>query len=168
MAAGTFARIAVAVDGSPNSAAALDAACELAQKFGSAITVLTVAPLGAYLVGPEPYLPTEVIRAEVDQYREILKREVERVQQKGIRAVTGVCLEGHVTDEIVAFLERNPADLLVMGSRGLSLSKRLLVGSTSDAVLHHAGCTVMIVRVPETGATRPEPRARSGPRPRRA
>jgi nucleotide-binding universal stress UspA family protein len=168
MPATPFGRIAVAIDGSSMATAALDLACDLAKRYGSSVTILAVAPLAAYSISPEAFLPNEVIEGELGQYRDILAKAVERAQGTGLSAVTGVCLEGHVTDEIVAFLEKNPADLLVMGSRGLSPTKRLLLGSTSDAVLHHVHCTVLIVRTPEATATPPPKPARSDPRSRPA
>jgi nucleotide-binding universal stress UspA family protein len=157
-----FRRIAVAIDGSRMAEAALETAIDLGKRYGASLTVVTVAPLGVYASSPEAYVPPEVIESEVQHYREILSVAVEKVQAAGLTSVNGVCLEGHVTDEIVAFLEKHPADLLVMGSRGLSTTRRLLLGSTSDAVLHHATCPVLIVR---TGAEAVTPPPAPGPEP---
>jgi nucleotide-binding universal stress UspA family protein len=51
---------------------------------------------------------------------------------------------------IVEEAERWGADLIVMGSRGLGAWNRLLLGSVSSAVVHHAKCSVEIVRKPQT------------------
>jgi nucleotide-binding universal stress UspA family protein len=143
-----FGRIALAVDGSPYAERALAVGLDLARKYGSQLTILTVAPLTAYVVSTEPWVPTEVLEGEIRHYKEILSRAVDRAKQEGVGQVTGVALEGHIAEEIVAYLEKNPADLLIMGSRGLSATKRLLLGSTSDEVLHHVTCPVLIVRMP--------------------
>ncbi|MCI4361140.1 MAG: universal stress protein, partial [Thermoplasmata archaeon] len=74
---------------------------------------------------------------------------------EGLSSVTGVCLEGVIVDEIIGHLEQSPADLLVIGSRGLSTAKRLLLGSVSDAIVHHATCPVLIVRAEPTPAKTP-------------
>jgi len=37
-------------------------------------------------------------------------------------------------------------DLIVMGSRGLGRFQRLLLGSVSEGVLHHAHCSILVVR----------------------
>jgi nucleotide-binding universal stress UspA family protein len=145
-------RIAVAVDGSAFADHALDFGMDLAQRYGSALTILTVAPLTAYVVSTEPWVPTEVLEGEVRHYRQILDQAVQRARSAGLTRVAGVCLEGHIAEELVAYLEKNPTDLLIMGSRGLSTTKRLLLGSTSDEVMHHVTCPVLIVRASTPGS----------------
>jgi len=71
---------------------------------------------------------------------------VKRAEDAGLPQVTGVLLEGVVVDEIIAHIELHPTSLLVIGSRGLSTAKRLLLGSVSDAVLHHLKVPVLVVR----------------------
>jgi nucleotide-binding universal stress UspA family protein len=147
MAGVTFARIAVAVDGSPHAQRALEVATDLAKRYGSELRILAVAPLTAYVATTEPWIPTEVLEGEVKHYRALVEKSVESAKAAGQSTVNGVCLEGHISEELVAYLEKNPVDLLVMGSRGLSRSRRLLLGSTSDEVLHHVRCPVLIVRM---------------------
>jgi nucleotide-binding universal stress UspA family protein len=150
MAPVRMAKIAVAVDGSAHAKQALEVAVDLAKKYSSELTVIAVAPLTAYVATSEPWIPTEVLEGEVKHYRTILEESVASAKASGLASVTGVCLEGHITEELVAFVEKNPVDLLVMGSRGLSTTKRLLLGSTSDEVLHHVRCPVLIARTPPT------------------
>lgn len=156
-----IARITVALDGSPYADHALNFAIDLAKRYAAALTIIAVAPMvPLYLSSTEPWAPTEMPEGEVKFYRGLVDSGVARAQAEGLAGVTGVCLEGHVVDEIVAHLESHPADLLVLGSRGLSAAKRLLLGSISDAVSHHVGCPVLIVRglppgVPPPGAMQP-------------
>ncbi|HEX2728464.1 MAG TPA: universal stress protein, partial [Rubrobacteraceae bacterium] len=49
-------------------------------------------------------------------------------------------------DAILDLCEEISPDLLVMGSRGLGTLRRVLVGSVSEGVVHHAPCTVLVVR----------------------
>jgi nucleotide-binding universal stress UspA family protein len=49
-------------------------------------------------------------------------------------------------EKILETAEREKVDWIVMGSRGLSRFKRLLLSSVSDGVLHHALCLVLFVR----------------------
>ncbi len=60
-----------------------------------------------------------------------------------------IVAEGHAAKAILDVAEGQHIDLIVMGARGLGPLGRLLIGSTSDKVLHHAGCSVLIVRQPE-------------------
>ncbi len=155
-------RITVALDGSPYADHALNFAIDLAKRYSSALTILTVAPMvPLYLSSTEPWAPTEMPEGELKFYRELVNSGIARAQSAGLSGATGVCLEGHVVDEIVSYIEGHPADLLIIGSRGLSTAKRLLLGSISDAVVHHVGCPVLIVRgldpgvQPPVGATMP-------------
>ena len=158
-------RIAVALDGSPYADHALSYAIDLAKRYSATLTVLAVAPMvPLYLSSTEPWAPTEMPEGEIRFYRGLVDAGVARAQAEGVSTVAGVCLEGHVVDEIVAHLETHPVDLLVLGSRGLSTAKRLLLGSISDAVSHHVGCPVLIVRglppgVPPPGSTSTPPSA---------
>ena len=144
-----FARITVAIDGSKMGQLALDLAIDLARRYESDLSIVAVAPLQPVFVSSaEPWVPTEVPEAETNFYRGIVDKAVKEAETAGVASATGVCLEGVVVDEIIAQVEKNPTDLLVLGSRGLSTAKRLLLGSVSDAVSHHVQCPVLIARAP--------------------
>ncbi len=51
-----------------------------------------------------------------------------------------------VTGSIVEYAERENMDLIVIGTRGRSAFKRLLLGSIASGVVTHAHCPVMVVR----------------------
>jgi nucleotide-binding universal stress UspA family protein len=162
MAPIVIGRITVALDGSPYADHALTYAIDLSRRYSASLTILAVAPMvPLYLSSTEPWAPTEMPEGEVKFYRGLVDSGAARARAEGISQVTGVCLEGHVVDEIVTYLEAHPSDLLVLGSRGLSAAKRLLLGSISDAVSHHVGCPVLIVRglppgvMPPPGLTTP-------------
>ena len=58
-------------------------------------------------------------------------------------------VSGSPGQAIVEKAERWGADLILMGSRGLGAWNRLLLGSVSTVVVHHAKCSVEIVRMPQ-------------------
>jgi universal stress protein A len=58
-------------------------------------------------------------------------------------------LDGHVSSEIIRFLEENQIDLAVLGSYGASGMGLVLFGSVANRVAHKAPCSVMIVRSKE-------------------
>lgn len=55
-------------------------------------------------------------------------------------------LEGYPADTIVETATKGNYDMIVIGSRGLSAVGRFLVGSVSDRIVHHATCSVTVVR----------------------
>lgn len=139
-------RIVVAIDGSENADRALALAADLAARYGASLTLLTVIPptvVPAY-GGPVFEPPSPESMAAV--YDDLLARAKAKVANPRIAKVETVRREGIVVEEIVAFLEKELPDLLVMGSRGLSAGRRLFLGSVSDALVHHAPCPVLVVR----------------------
>jgi nucleotide-binding universal stress UspA family protein len=146
-----FARITVAIDGSKMGQLALDLAIDLARRYESDLAVIAVAPLEPVFVSSsEPWIPSEVPEAETNYYKRTVDKALQQANTSGVRSVRGDALEGIVVDEIIGYVERNPTDLLVLGSRGFSGAKRLLLGSVSDAVSHHVNCPVLIARSPPT------------------
>jgi len=53
---------------------------------------------------------------------------------------------------IVAMATKQKADLIVMGTRGLSTLRRTVLGSVSDYCLHHSPCAIAVVPTPEESA----------------
>ncbi|HTT34434.1 MAG TPA: universal stress protein [Thermoplasmata archaeon] len=150
MTAPSVERVTVAIDGSPYADRALDFAVDVARRYGAHLTIVSVAPLTAvYLSTTEPWAPAQVPASEIQEYRTLVERAVGRAKEGGLTTVDGVCLEGVIVDELLGFLDAHRPDLLIMGSRGLSTAKRLLLGSVSDAVVHHVKCPVLLIRIPD-------------------
>src|SRR5487761_743815 len=141
-----FGRIAIATDGSPIATHAVDIAIDLAQRYGAKLTILSVSPLEPMYVAPsEGWVTPTAPPSDVPFYHKAVEQEPVRAKAAGVAAVEGVCLEGVVVDEIVAWVEKSPPDLFVIGSRGLSRGKRILLGSVSSAVLQQLKCPVLVV-----------------------
>jgi nucleotide-binding universal stress UspA family protein len=125
----------------------MDYAIDLAKHYTSELVVVAVAPIiPVYINSTEPFVPAGVPPSQVEQYRGITEAAVKKAEKHGLKAVTGVTYEGVVVDEILTHLEKHPADLCVIGSRGLSTAKRILLGSVSTGVVTHAPCPVLVVR----------------------
>ncbi|MGP8158667.1 MAG: universal stress protein [Thermoplasmata archaeon] len=147
MSSPRFVHILVAIDGSPHAQDALAAAIDLASRYAAELTILTIAPIvPVYLPSTSPYLSTPVSESQVTQYQALVEVAVKQAQEAGLTAVTGVCREGVVVDEVLSFLDTHSTDLVVVGSRGLSATKRLLIGSISSTLVAHAPCPVLVVR----------------------
>jgi nucleotide-binding universal stress UspA family protein len=147
MSESLYRRILVVTDGSEHAGKALEAAIDLAKHYGAELTVLAIAPLvPVFPTANEPFVPAAVPETAMPRFRDIVDAAITQAQSAGLDAVTGVCGEGVVVEEILAHLRRHPADLLVVGSRGLSTAKRLLLGSVSTGLVTHAPCPVLVVR----------------------
>jgi nucleotide-binding universal stress UspA family protein len=87
------------------------------------------------------------IRAQLEQEaREVLAEQVERIKGDGANAAEAHLREGSAADEILDLAEEIDADLIAIGSRGLGPVKRLVLGSDSEAVVHHATRPVLVLR----------------------
>src|SRR3954447_10678307 len=65
--------------------------------------------------------------------------------EQGVEAKTYL-VEGDPAEELVKHAQDLGADLLVVGSRGLSRVERITMGSVSHKLFHHAPCSVMVVK----------------------
>lgn len=139
-------RIAVAIDGSENADRALDLAADLAARYGATLVLISVVPPSVVPSFGGPVLEPPSPEAMEEVFDQLLASRRARVQHPRIREIVTVRREGTVVDELVGYLEEQPADLLVMGSRGLSAGRRLFLGSVSDALVHHAPCPVLVTR----------------------
>lgn len=128
---------------------ALDYATQLAQKFGAELHLLHVLTDPMSLVqGPADYsLPDGFFEDLIKQAEGAL---AERPRSGGsglkVRRVTAV---GSAAGEIVRYAGENKADLIVMGTHGLTGLAHLLIGSVAERVARTAPCPVMTV--PEPG-----------------
>jgi len=136
-----FKRILVAVDGSDYSRRAIPAAIEVAKKFGSEVFVVHVHE---HDLGRAAAYPVE----SDDQADEIVAEAIATIRGAGVSAEgeVRVAFMGKVADEIVEAAANRGANLIVMGSRGLSDVAGLLLGSVTHKVLHLAHVAVLIDR----------------------
>ncbi len=141
--------IIVGVDGSEHSLAALDWALNEADLRKTPLTVITVSPVVSGIYGPG-YAPADYYPAEEESRAQAEKATQELVNQAvGRRAaapampVTVRALSGLAADELIN--ASGDADLLVVGARGAGGFTRLVMGSVSTQVTHHALCPVVVV-----------------------
>ena len=138
-----FERILITNDGSVGAARALSTAIGLAKQTGSELHMICVEEL--------PRFPTsvdEVIEEQIDQehrYKDIIRGAAAQAQAEGITLKSHV-LPGHAVPTICEFVDRERVDLLVVGYMGHSALYNRLIGSTTDRLVEHAACTVMVVK----------------------
>ena len=133
-----------AYDGRRPSEHALHAAIEVARQFRSALTIATVTTgstsdpeiLGVVLVG-ENERPLGAL----------LEEGRTRALARGVPSVEVAYLHGDdPADALLGYLVHHPHDLLVVGTRGLRRTQRLLLGSVSSRLTDRAPCPVLVVR----------------------
>lgn len=140
-------RIVVGVDGSPAAEAALEHAIVEAEAWGAELTAVAGVPMGSGS-GLLAWLPAA---QDHEQVLRDVAEGLDVVVDRALEGHPGLQVRRHVLDGTGAALltEFSTAvDLVVVGSRGRGGFAGLLLGSTSQAVLHHAVCPVMVVRVP--------------------
>ena len=133
--------VVVGVDGSDGSMAALEAAVAEAKARNAQLRIVVAwhIPLAVYTDGLPP--PEEITTDMQDAAQEIAK-QAEAAVPAGVDFETRL-VEGQPADALIE--ESEGAEVLVVGSRGLGGFARLVLGSVSQHVSHHAKCPVVIV-----------------------
>ena len=143
--------ILVPVDGSANSAKALRLAVDIAEKYIAKLTVLYVA---SYEIDAElqhfaalEYNPEDdsSVRTASEQIgKSTIKRMIDKLETS--IAVKSIVLFGNPATMIVEYVKNNDFDMVVMGNRGLSKIKGLLMGSVSRKVSNSIDCTFVSIK----------------------
>ncbi len=141
----------------------LELLSKLAWPEGTACSALTV--ISSVFAGRLPaWLEEQARSPDVDEMVRHWVREHDEEVQKNL-AEMGQCLkdfpgkfsqarplvaEGEAVEHILAETGRQHADLVVLGARQARSTAATIFGSTAEAVLNHAGCSVLVVPHPET------------------
>ncbi|MDO8737302.1 MAG: universal stress protein [Thermoleophilia bacterium] len=137
-----YEKILVATDGSETAAAAVEHAADLAKLAGSKeVVVIHVCPACT------PELDPDSKNREIAT--NIVNEAGEAVASEGIQVRTVLEMDyphEEVGEALLEIIKNEKADLLVLGSRGLSEFKGILVGSVSHKVLQHAECPVLVIK----------------------
>jgi nucleotide-binding universal stress UspA family protein len=154
-----FKKILVPLDGSEHSLKALEMAAQIAERFSGAITLIHAYSLSVQpVMMPEPSTlssPTipiltgaelsRLAEATLAVGRRILDDGEEKLKPEKVQ-VEKVLVEGHAVREIVRAATEGNYDLIVIGARGISHIKEILLGSVTDGVIHHARCPVLVIK----------------------
>jgi nucleotide-binding universal stress UspA family protein len=133
--------IVVGYDGSPQAKKALEKARRIAEKFGSKIYVVHVIDT-AVLSLSDMFSSPAVLAS--------LKEKAEQLVKEALAALgpyaEGKVVEGDPAHEIVKFAREVNASLIILGARGLSTIRRILMGSVSSRVVQESPIDVLIVK----------------------
>lgn len=140
-----FKSILVPIDGSSAADNALKYAITVAQAFSAKLTIVYIVDLNVHMSAFEQVSGGGYIPEEIKQKGYSVLRAAEREVPNGLTA--DIRLEiGSPARRILDIADDDGIDLIVMGSRGLSKAKQILLGSVSHNVLVRAACPVMIIR----------------------
>jgi nucleotide-binding universal stress UspA family protein len=148
-----FDKIMVAIDGSEESMHAANRAIGVAKRYDAKLVVLAVLPQELrydYEIDPEiPMTPVkgvvELSRMEIEAkwFRAIKKN----ASASNVRIETEIIMEKKsVVSDIIEYSKKRSINLIVIGTKGKTGLRRLLLGSVSQGVLAYADCPVLLVR----------------------
>jgi nucleotide-binding universal stress UspA family protein len=137
--------IVVGTDGSDTASHALREAADLARSTGAKLHIVSA------------YVPASGVKAEGALAREgwmvgpevqvdaVLTEAMGSLHAEGIEAESHA-RKGDAADALLQVAAEHEADLIVVGNKGMTGTKRFLLGSVPNKISHHAPCSVLIVR----------------------
>ena len=153
-------KILLAIGDSPDSERVFVAGLTLAEKFGAEMLLLHVinpaTPTGfSPLVGGMFQIVNDVVLEQyAKEWKEYEQTGIDRLQtyaeqtkKRGIQVEFSQNL-GNSGSMICEVAKRWSADTIVMGRNQKSMLSEVFLGSTSNYVMHHAPCSVMVIQLP--------------------
>jgi nucleotide-binding universal stress UspA family protein len=141
--------ILAATDLSANSLVATQYACNLAKLTQSTIILLHVFELPAFASKPDIYFSSRDVTFEFDAAQSAALDRLHTIRDEIVNPQVS-CVSnmriGIPYEEIVDEAEKRRADLIVVGTQGMSGVAKFLMGSTAERVCRHAACSVVVVR----------------------
>lgn len=141
--------ILVPTDFSDDARSALDTAVDWAAEFGATIHIVHAyfvdvpAVYGGY--GGDFLLPADILEPVREAAENSVAELVAEAGQRGV-SVEGRAMLGDASSSILAEAERLNSDLIVMGTRGLTGLKHVILGSTAERVVRKSPCFVLTVK----------------------
>jgi nucleotide-binding universal stress UspA family protein len=143
-----FRTIIVGTDGSDTAQEAVRQAVGLARLTGADLHVTTAygaSTAALALAGAAGYATEPMSMQQQRTVAEgLLDRSLTGVDTDGV-AVTAHARQGDAADVLIDLAGELGADLVVVGSRGMTGARRFFLGSVPNRVAHHADCAVHIV-----------------------
>jgi nucleotide-binding universal stress UspA family protein len=146
-----YAQIVVGTDGSETAALAVQHAANLAESTGATLHIvhayrqvlLSEAGMSAMSGGPTIDV-VGVNEGIAENATEVCAKAASSAERSGVK-VESHTTSGDPCDALIAVAQDVDADLIVVGSRGMTGVKRFVLGSVPNKIAHHAPCSVLIV-----------------------
>ena len=151
-----FHKVVACVDFSENSMKAARQAIHIAQQDGALLEFLHIhRPVGGQLAGVPSYFSATIADIPINYDSEIAEaqeKHLEKFARELVDEIGGgdftVSVELHhdIRTGIVEYLNRTGADLVVVGTRGRTGIKELLLGTTAEKIIQHATCSTLAIK----------------------
>jgi nucleotide-binding universal stress UspA family protein len=139
-----FSKVLVAVDGSEYSMNAAEYAISITKAYGSQLIALHVITSDVSTIASTFSPQMEEIKKNAQEFFDKIRHKGEANWDIPLR--TELISSSSVVGGIIDFAEKENIDLIVVGTRGRSGLKRLLLGSVASGIVNYAHCPVMIVK----------------------
>lgn len=144
-------RILIATDGSKFSKAAIDQYCSTFAKPDDEVRIISVVEPMTHVVGApfgvvDDYYNTYIKDARSEAADHVEEAKAAIAERCGIGNIATELIVGPPARSIIEDATEWKADLILMGSHGRGFWKRVYLGSVSSSVVHHAPCSVLVVR----------------------
>jgi maltose/moltooligosaccharide transporter len=141
-----YDRVVVGSDGTPTSLYAVDRAAEVAQAAQAKLVVVAAYREGDPSTAPSPAEGMHRDLYGVETARKALEKSVTGLTRQRARYIEQRLVAGDPGHALLDAVGSNPANLIVVGNRGLGASEGQLLGSVPSTVVKNAVCDVLIVQ----------------------
>ena len=143
-------KILVPLDGSKNSLRGLDLAITLASPFNAVITGLFCNQFKSYsefneIIPINKAIFDSVNKKNYAEIKGIMESASKKTEKQGVVFESKI-IDGKIGPSILKFAEKNKFEIIIMGSRGMSATKGILLGSVSNYLLHTSQTPILIVK----------------------
>ena len=146
-----FSKILVAVDGSESSMDAADFAISMAKKEGNASLIALHVIQSTYWNNPLDLVTPTSIEGSLERYKQKFQPWFDKIKEEAdynkIQLKTDIIISPiSIIGAIINYSEEEKANLIVIGTRGRSGFKKMLLGSVAAGVVRYAHCPVMVLK----------------------
>jgi nucleotide-binding universal stress UspA family protein len=145
-----YGSIVVGTDGSDTARTAVRYAIDLARELGAKLQIVSAyEPVSDQRIRDETKVMPKDLAWAVNPREDVmrmLETAVKEAEGAGVKSVEMFARQGDAADAILDVAEEQRSDLIVVGNKGMTGTRRFLLGSVPNKVSHHAPCSVLIVR----------------------
>jgi maltose/moltooligosaccharide transporter len=141
-----YDRVVVGSDGTPTSLYAVDRAAEVAQAAQAKLIVVAAYREGAPSAGASASKGVHRDIFGAERARQALEKSITGLTKERARFIEQRLVAGDPAQALLDTVGPNPANLIVVGNRGLGASEGEVLGSVPRAVVQHAVCDVLVVQ----------------------